>query len=391
MITIIDSPASGSTVQDSLWHLVTSDSSGVTDFKYVFDVWINGEQKVRVKKFPEPSNGVGYFDAGPIVRNYMTYEWFEPLDTVLCTQPNVSGEVAISYDVRYGEDYTGVTTLNLASGTTMAYNWRPPLFKRRVTVLADKIANYFTNRPLVANAILNSTNRLMVPVYYQQEMFITVTTYDQPGNIIQTVTDYPSYGITIPNNFIQLNISPSAINNHFGTTVIDEAVSYYLLEFKGPTQDTLPFRVDLICPGVYTPMPLHFVNAWGMYDTALFNLVSRLNMEAERKSFTQRDYSFGSTSVEYYDTNNVYRESKINYRNKAVHSYKLTMDCPSDGDYQWLAELIMSPQIYLELDGYFYPVTIKTNNYEYSTIINNRMRPLEIEIDVNQTRYSQLR
>ena len=74
------------------------------------------------------------------------------------------------------------------------------------------------------------------------------------------------------------------------------------------------------------------------------------------------------------------------------------MNPPTDEEYQWLAELMMSPLVYAEiklkeLDEYslgeknFYPVTIKNTNYEYSTYVNNRLRPLELEIEMNQKRH----
>lgn len=392
MITIIDIPATGSTVQDDLWHIAASDNSGLTDFKYVFDVFIGGEQKIRVKKYPEPLNGVGYFEAGAVVRNYMTYQWFEPKDMVYCNQPNDSGEMAISYDVRYGEEYSGITYLNIASGTTKAYNWLAPLWQRRQISIGDKFGGYLTNRQMTGSAVasLGNTNRLMLGFYTQYEMFFTVTTYGYDNAQIGVYTDYPASGVTATSEFQQLNISPSAINQRLGT-IITEQVRFYYVQMRAPAADTVPIRVDIVCDGVYTPMPLHFMNAWGMFDTARFGLVSRLNMDVERKSFTQLDHEFKATSVQYYDTNNVYRESKINYGNRSNHNYKLTMDAISDSDYEWLAELMMSPQIYLELDECFYPVTIKGTNYEYSKIINNRMKALEIEIEVNQPRYSQRR
>lgn len=70
---------------------------------------------------------------------------------------------------------------------------------------------------------------------------------------------------------------------------------------------------------------------------------------------------------------------------------RLTMDAPTDAEASWLHELITSAQIYAEIDGYFYPVTMKTTAYEYSQYVNNRLKPLEIEISLNQTRYSHLR
>jgi hypothetical protein len=128
-----------------------------------------------------------------------------------------------------------------------------------------------------------------------------------------------------------------------------------------------------------------------MFDTAIFDLASRQTMDVQRKGFEKRDYTYGATSVDYFDSNKKYFDSKVNYLNIKDYSYKLTMNAPTDAEYEWLDELIDSPQVYFELDGYYYPVSIKNNNYEYSKYVNNRLRVFEVDIDINQTRYSQLR
>jgi len=50
------------------------------------------------------------------------------------------------------------------------------------------------------------------------------------------------------------------------------------------------------------------------------------------------------------------------------------MDAPTDAEYEWLGELIDSPQIFMEVEGYYYPVSLKNTNYEFSKYFNNRMR-----------------
>jgi len=178
--------------------------------------------------------------------------------------------------------------------------------------------------------------------------------------------------------------------SNYSFNVITSQVAYYLVNMQntGATTLTSTIRVDIDCNPLYTPINLYFINAFGMFDTARFDLASRLTMDLERKTFQQRDYTFNNSSVDYYDANNVYNENKINYGSKSNHSYKLTMNYPSDAEYIWLAELIVSPQIYAEIDGNYYPVTIKNTNYEYSTYTNNRLKALEIDIELNQTRYN---
>jgi hypothetical protein len=382
MITTLISPSGEPSVQDDLWHIATSDASGTTGMKYVFDVWKNSEQLIRVKQFPDPSNGKGYFDASPIIRNEMTYQWFTPGDTVYLVQPSLNGEAGVGYTIRVGEEVSGITTTNLASGNVSAYNFVPPLLKRRVNDLTSKLNKWLSNRPSTIKA--NLGGKVMIGFRTNASLTLKVDTYNYSNALIASTVDAVAQS---NNGFYQVNIGSTAINTRIGSTVIDAGVKYYDVWFNSFDK----IRVYLDCNPKYTPINLHFMNDWGMFDTARFDLVSRLNLDVERKGFEQNDYRKATSAVTFYDANNVYHDSKVNYLNKKDWKYKLTMDAPTDAEYQWLGELISSVQVYAEIDGYYYPVSIATNNYEYSKYVNNRLRPLEIEIEMNQQRYSHLR
>lgn len=380
MITILTEPNDEQTVQDTLWHGIISDASGTTDMRYVFDVYVNNEQLVRIKQFPEPDGGASFFDAGTTVRSQMEYEWFAPtVGQVFLTPPNVSGEIAITYRVEYGEDVSGTTTTNMASGQVTAYNYLPPLFGRKVssTPITDRMNSFLSNRR--SRTQISLTDNLFIGYLSDAALDFTIKTYDADNALIDT--EVITGGIT---GFNQTNIGSVAINA-IVSGLIDEAVRYYTVEFE----DAL-FRVDLICNGLYTPISLHFLNAWGMFDSARFGLVSKLNMNVERKGYEKRDYRIVSNNIAY-QSGNKYYEGKINHDITTNHSYRLTMDAVEDDDADFLSELISSSQVYAEIDGYFYPVTIKANSYEYSKYVNNRLQPLIVEIDINQKRKGHLR
>jgi hypothetical protein len=377
-----------------MWHVVSSDNSGQTDFKYVFDVFVNGVQKIRVKQYPEPTNGKGYFDAGPTVRNSMTYEWFEPINSSsYVAEPDMSGQIGISYALRVGEDYSGVTTLNLASGEVSGYNWAPPMFKRRVITMQDKLNKWLTNRPMTAEIKLVDSNE--VPANQSENLFIGFYT-DQPTvklkvdlfdfNNYNSNTHIQSVATNVSTGFIQMNIGQSAIY-HTLNIVIDESIKYYDVSIDGYEI----IRVYTKCNPKYTCIPVHFLNRWGMFDTMRFDLASRLSMDIERKGFGQRDYKFNSNSVDYMSSSNRYYEGKINYSNAAKWSYKLNADAMNDAEYEWAAELMVSPQILLEIDGYLYPATIKKTSFDYPKIVNDKLKAFEVEFELNSNRYTQLR
>ena len=374
-ITNLGYPSGSPSIQDSLWHIFDSNITS-TDLKYVVDLYVGGVQQVRVKLFPEPQTGIGYFDAGPIVRNTMTYQWLTPNTNVLMCEPNVSGQVAQTYQYRIGEEYSGVTYLNLASGNVTAYNFVAPTFKRRVTDLSAYNGKALSNRPSEIDLSLGDN----LYIGAKDVSGLVVSTYNYSNAKIADTT----YSLGGTKAFAQLNIGSPALNNP--TNIITSAVKYYTI-----TIGTSTYRINLQCNPKYTSYNLHFLNHLGIFETAKFDLASRLTMDVQRNSFEKRDYSYGANSVTYYDANGKYNDSKVNYLNKKDHGYKLTMNAPSDAQYEWLAELIDSPQVYFELDGYFYPVSIRNSNFEYSKYVNNRLRVFEVEIDINQTRFSQLR
>lgn len=382
MITINTSPTGTPSVHDTMWHVCSSDNSGSTDMKFVFDVWINGVQKIRVKQVPEPVTGKAYFDAGPIIRNSMTFAWFEPINSsAYVAEPDMSGQAGIVYALRVGEDVSGVTTSNMASGEVSGFNWAAPLFKRRVITLTDKLNKWLTNRPATLNT--GEGENLFIGFYTNATLTLKVDKFDFSNTQIgSTLSGSPT---VIESGFAQMNIGTTALSATLSTTFAN--VKYYDVWFNALDK----VRVYIRCNPKYTCVPIHFLNRWGVFDTQRFDLVSKLSMEVERKGFGQRDYQFNGNSVDYKSTANRYYEGRINYFNSAKWTYKLTADAMTDEEYEWMADLMTSPQILMEVDGYFYPVTIKGNNYEYSKFVNNKLKALDLEFELNTTRQTQLR
>jgi hypothetical protein len=365
-ITIENTPGDGKTTQDTLWHVVSSNHSSIPDFKYVFDVWIDGVQKIRVKQYPEPNTTYGYFDAGAIVRNSMSYNW---LDVSLTQQPTIFSK---DYVIRYGEEYSGSTYLNLTSGSTRAFNWRPDLFRRKLeNPIYDYAIKFFTERNRTFYA--DFTQSLFIATHQNGAIYINV--YNENNILID------SYNVSQGDASTQFNLKV-----YFGYA-LDINAKYMTIETDSNGDFITIYNK---CNPKYETIPIHFMNRFGVFETLHFDLVSRLTMDVERKGYERRDFNINGSNVDYLN-NTTYAESKINYSNKMNWSYRLTADAMNDTDYQWASQLITSPQILMEVDDYFYPVTIKNTNYEYSKYVNNRQRALEVDFEMNQTRYSHLR
>ena len=397
-ITNLVSPLGRVCVQDDLWYIATSDNATQTDFKYVFDVFdFDGNQLIRTKIYPEPSNYKGYFNVSQVIRNEMKFNWFTPVTQTAIEsflyEPNYLGQIASQFQIQVGEDFGGVTTLNLEAVDTIVYNYFPTLFNRRDNqpILSNDI-RWNTNRPL--KGIIGSTNeKLLVPFKnVGTDLIMRAKGYDSSGTLIYDATS--PYTFQPTNNglggadkkeFVQLDIGLNSVEITCDDFMNINQLAYYDVFFDNNL--SIPsFRVYKNCDK-YEVINLYFINAYGMFDTARFGLVSKLNLDIERKTFSKRDYRLNSVSVDYKDANDVYVESKINYGSKINWKYKLTMDFPSDEEYQWLYELIVSPQIYAKLEDGYYPVSIVNTNYEYSKYEFNRLKAFEIEIELNQPRF----
>jgi hypothetical protein len=381
-------------VHDDLYIVGESDSSSAVDFKFVVDVFANNKQLIRAKVFPDPSNGKCYFNISNIVSNEMKFDWFEPNGQVFIKQLDNSGQIYLPVQVRLGSDVSGITTLNLASGSVTVANTIPNLYKRQRTILDNSVKQFYTNR-----------DKLNLQSNYDEDLYVGCAIAN--GSQILRVHQFNSAGtflasgnISVPTptttNIFQLNISPDALVDA-GIT-FNASCEYYEVQIRNTGLTILDtVRVYFKCKTKYNPINLHFMNVYGLFDTARFDCVSKLSMNKQTKSFEKLDVKYFNT-VQHYDdlattkyTNYQYYESNVNFGSQYDWSYKLTMDFPNDQNYQWLSELIMSPQVWAEVivspgQKEYYAVSIKATNYEYSKHINNGLRAFEVEIDMNQKR-----
>lgn len=395
-ISILNNPTGNQSVQDNLWHTALSTASGQVDMKYVFDVYINNTQLLRAKIYPR-TDGWGIFDASRVIGNEIKFDWFTPnnattADHPMIINPDYSGQVAVRYQMRVGEDVSGVTTTNLASGNVTVFNWTPSLYRRRTNFDSK---TWLTNRPLYAKS--NIGEHLYVgllceetgDLQYQVEVVnwdgTTTTTTSPVGRDTTLLT---SWGVT--RRIVQLDLSAAKMNYVVNANVITANSRYYRLRIKNKTSNVWTdwFHVDLVCNPKYQPICLHFMNRYGIFETARFALVNKLSVEIERKNYKKADYTISGGIVSYKDSQNVYTETVINHSTKLKWAYKLTMDFPTDAEYQWLEELMYSPQIFAEIEDGFYSVTLKNTNYEYLKNVYAGLRQLEVDIDLNQKRFA---
>ena len=402
-ITINSTPATYPTMHEDLWFVASSTNVGTTNFKFVYDVYINNAQVSRNKIYPSPSadGSYGVFNASPMVRAYVT-NYFEPSGSSVLVSSN--DKIKVDYQVKIGEEVSGAVIPNLASGSYSAYNYYSPLFGDIFTENGNVplvLSNYYDNL-LIENYTddwLSDRDNSDITIEYGDQFFITFlkitggsySLWVQPTNEDGTFGTAVSGGITMSGEFNLFNFQAAAINTFFGSTIITENTYGYNVYITLGAATTRVLRFRQVCNPKYRQYNLHFLNRLGGYDTMAFRLVNRRRSEFQRTSYRRNPYQLSNGAMTNIDTYNKYNETTYNFAIQHSDYYNLTSDWLQDQDYAWLAQLVASSIVYMEVQGAFFPITIRNTNYQYKYQIADGIFNFDLEIEVGKYLNSQYR
>lgn len=394
-ITIQDAPGNKESVNDEMIFVVyesvkANDEVTYPDYRYVADVYVNSVFAARLKARPDPAYRFGVFNVSTILRSYVEY-----LFKANYANFTENSTARVSYEMKFGEEYNDTTYLNLlVDGSPRlafkSYAVRP--FDDSSVIVTDKIAS---NIPNIQDA---STNK--VYTYRSTKWFLfnlysdtygggtanpIVGLYDESGTLLdsQSITDSP-----VAENFLQVNAGPQALisNGHITQATLN-AASYMLIS----SYETV--RVVFLCEGKYTPVTLAWLNPYGVYDSYDFGLVSKKQIELTRKEFSKLNYIINSTGVMSYSADGVFYGSKKGFATDVKTTLKLTSHLLSEAEYTWLADLFISPDVYMydSVRAKFHPVVVTENNYDFRNYKNSKLIPLEFNVQFSDNYNAQFK
>ena len=391
-ITVNSVPEAYASAHDDLWYVVTSTNVASTNFKFVFDVYVNSVQVARVKQYPDPSTNKGYFNAANIVRNYLS-SYFKPNTTQTLFSYD-GDDIYVSYDIKYGEEYGGTTYTNLTTASYKAFNYyNPPFRDPSTSYFSNFVTKWISNRDL-SNIDCAFSEKCHIGWMNASgsttSMTATIQKYSESGATVGSPSTGSSDTIS---SFALLDISPAAINTYLGSSFISSSDYAYGVKLNYSSTSSTEIKVRLNCNPRYTPVSLHFLNQLGGYDTLMFRAVNRESRSMESKSYQQMNwqYNSGTTSMRTYDTYKRINPGIVKYAINQTVNYALKSDYLNKTNYNWVKELIGSPEVYMEVNGYYYPFNISTSNWQEKLRVADKMFNLEIEGEVNQKINSQFR
>lgn len=395
-ITINSQPTNYSSMHEPLYFVVSSDNTTETNFKYVCDIYINGNLVSRLKSFPQPSSSKGIFNVSNVVRNYWQ-SYFKPTG-VPTAFTHITSDIYINYEVKFGEEYGGTTYLNLEQTDNFAYNFYPDFFAKDIlSPFRSEIpyGQYITNRDKLALQFDKNkltSQRLFIPYLANKQntnVDIKLQVYVRNGS---TLTTYTGAEIT-ERDFFLIDISPVALNTYLGTSAITTNTTSYDVEVFEDNVELDLVRVTLDCFPRTESLNLHFLNALGGYDTMNFSMVNRENRAGQKKSFSALEYEYSqvTTAMTRYDANNIFYGGTKNFWGEQTISFALKSNWIREKDYRWLKELIYSPEVYLEWNGYYLPVNVTDSAWQEKKNYQDKQFNLELNVELASKVNSQFR
>lgn len=367
-ITIQTAPSNTGSVNDEMLFVVaevvkTADEVTFPDYRFVCDIYVNSIFLARLKARPDPVYKMGVFNVGPILRSSSAYG----------LQGNFPAgyfdyNVAINYQVKFGEEYADTLYTNLVVDSSDRETYQT--YKKKPFLNSNVIANgKISNMPSIISAYrplyhhyipffsnVSGVADLQLDAYNAAGVLVASSTTSNAGYVAKTVR--------------QFSVGESPVNN----SLYD--ISYVLLS------GAFTQRINYIC-SKYTPIVLAWLNPYGAYESQHFGLLSKKNVEISHKDFGQLDYRWNSSGVVSYGANNTFFGGKRNYSSNVIQRMKITSHLLNDDEYTWLADLFISPDVYMydPATSYFQPVRIIETNYEYRTYKTDKKTALEFSIE----------
>ena len=365
-----------------------------TGFAYLIDVK-DGSTTVGRLKVPPTTQGFGRFDMSGIMESYISSDLGllngTNIDSVY---DNTNSYKNFTLEFGWVHYNTGSATYDIpqtvtfpdtTTGTSydlLTFNGSLPRYRRDVVNFYDwQYNNYYekyTDNSTTRKFLTNSPNGGSVNNSYNQKVMLTdegyiYVLYDHANDPISNViiTTYNSSGSTVSSttlsvptlttfNHLRIPVAPTTINkinSSYLTSgsqpIIGQNITSYRISLKGSggsVSELFYYNIETECR--FETRRLEFLNSLGGFDYFNFTKVSRHTEEIERKFFQTTPNDLSLTGAIDYSISN---REKVQYYTKSMPKMKLTSDWVDYNTYNWLLELIESPEIYL-LDSYSAPL-----------------------------------
>jgi len=329
------------------------------DYSYVCDVYVDSVFIERLIARPDPEFNRGIFDVSRALQPYCTYG-FDASGNV------VDYTARVAYQLKFGEQYGGTLYTNLLVDSSDRYAFKT-----------------YALRPFTSSAIITNGKASNMPttVNWHKKDWLLLSYFSNVSGISDlNIGYYNSAGSNYHNEAVANSgdVSNLIRQVNLGNLLYSlTSAEYLLITGAGVTQ-----RVNLLCSPKYTPHLLVWLNPFGAYDSQTFGMVSKKTIELTKKDYQRLNYRINASGEVSYEADNVYYGGKKGFATNGKTRLSMTSHLLNESEYTWLADLFISPEVYILLDtGKFLPVTIGQNTYEFKSYKNSRLSPLQFDVE----------
>jgi len=122
-----------------------------------------------------------------------------------------------------------------------------------------------------------------------------------------------------------------------------------------------------------------------------FALANKRISSFEKQQFAKPQWQTIDGSKKIADSYNRISETNINFNIQHTNKMNLISDWISEQDSYWGQQLVASSQVYLEMNGGYFPVTIDDNQYEFKYNNINKTFNIQLTATVGRVINSQFR
>ena len=412
---------------------------GYEGFAYLLDVK-DGSTLVGRLRVPPTTDGFGRFDMSGIMESYLSSDLGD-LNTSnivgMTANPNSWKEFAIELG---WEHYNGGTyTIDMPKAFTIpegtdpvesvdlvVFNGSLPQYRRDVENFYDwqetdyyelytdggsGIRRWLTHQPTGGINSKNSLHCQLTDEGYAYFLYdhtnypidrYKIISYNAAGTVRDTTEVRKPSSLT--DRHCKVAAYPSTLNDIASAEILSgsqpiiaSGAASYSIELFNVTDSQsikLYFTIDSECR--YDTRRIEFLNSLGGFDYFNFTQVSRHSEEIERKFFKQNADDLATSGAINYSISN---REKVQYYTKSMPSLKLISNWISYDKFNWLLEMIESPEIYLidtytnDKTGVSYnrrvPVKNIKENWEEKRSDTDQLFNLEINLEFGMDNYRQ--
>jgi len=366
--------------QDLVWVCYDANSTNpaYTNYKYVLELYIGTTRIYIGKAFPRPIGNFGVFNLAPVIREYINAHLSPSSNGILAQEMGVN-DFLINVQVKIREEYNGsVGAVVLTDDVRTFYNFYNSSFSDLVTngsfeYTFDFIFGYLNKiaslRPKLAYSFIGNKH-LFIPYFALTNSAFNVVIN---GTHTKTITPTQAKSMQI------LNLSPDAINNDFAGAISSSATSYSV-NINGQI-----YTINVVCEPLWDQYPVHFLNKFGAFETMIFSKVSRKSRSMTSKDFFQQPYRINDAGALTYQSNKVFHDQRTTFGKTIKEKLTISTDFLSDAEWLWLADLVSSPMVYVEINDSIYPVTITETNYDFKSNVVDGLNQLILNVDTGVT------